>query len=622
MVFKFMENGLTISTKSNETDHLNTGRDVSEESSTKASTVTSGSLHFRDDQMSYVDSNHWLSILNDIKEVQEQLSLSNNNIQGNRSVDKTGSEEELDLMFSPMPSHSIREILQSLPPRTVCDSLLSHYFNSRYMVLRELRYFYTWTLYLQLAAILHPARFQKQYEEFWLDSSKTPTIWIGLLFSILSIAATLRDITTTTAQPGSSTISAEVFRLRTRQCIVLGKYSTTRAYGLETLILHLQSNFMGLVDSNINLWFLMGIIIRLAMRMGYHRDSRRHASISPFEGEMRRRIWANIYQLDILTSFQLGLPSMIPSEYCDTEVPRNLHYSDFGPDSTVLPPSRPLSDHTPVSYTIVKGKIMNVFKKIVGHTQSLSPGSLDVTMVLDMELREAYINIPADSRMKPISQSFMDTSSTIMNRCNVELLYLKAIVVLHRRYLNVDEPNSVNTKSRGACLEAALRILAIQADLHQASQLGGQLYDDRWMISSLAAHDFLLAAMVVCLELSMHIRSANAERDEDFAKQFDALQTSHIIWASASFYSREAGTAAQTLELMIQKIKDSDHVDNPSIVADLRDTTLNADESSLLYAEPMVDMLDGSENLDWVSTFSFRTFIKASLYLTFMYRRC
>ena len=120
-------------------------------------------------------------------------------------------------------------------------------------------------------------------------------------------------------------------------------------------------------------------------------------------------------------------------------------------------------------------------------------------MVLDMEMRELYNDLPPDFKMKPISQSFMDASSSIMNRCNVQLLYLKGIVVLHRRYLNAEPSSPEHGKSRRACLDAALSILSIQSDLHKASQPGGQLYNDRWMMSSFNAHDFLLAAMVVCL---------------------------------------------------------------------------------------------------------------------------
>lgn len=392
-----------------------------------------------------------------------------------------------------------------------------------------------------------------------------------------------------------------MFRLRTRQCIVLGKYATARAYGVETLVLHLQSSFLGLLDSNINIWFLMGILIRLAMRLGYHRDSARHSTISPFEGEMRRRIWAVIYQLDILASFQLGLPSMISDEYCDTQAPKNLHYSDFDPDTTILPPSRPLSDNTAITYTIIKSKIMHVFKRIVGHTQSLSPRILETTIGLDMEMRKIYNDIPPDFKLKPISQSFMDASSSIMNRYNIQLLYLKGIVVLHRRYLNSEPSSLEHAKSRRSCQDAALSILSIQSDLHQASQLGGRLYNDRWMMSSFNAHDFLLAAMVVCLDLSVHLRNPNENRSDKFVKQLEALETSHTIWASTSSNSKDASTAARALEIMIQKIKDSHHIINPSSIPHPGQNLFGV-ENSLSYVEPLSEMLDGSEDLDWVST--------------------
>lgn len=298
-------------------------------------------------------------------------------------------------------------------------------------------------------------------------------------------------------------------------------------------------------------------------------------------------------------SFQLGLPSMIPTEYCDTEAPRNLNYSDFFPDTTVLPPTRPLSDHTLVLYTIVKGKVMDVFKRIVAHTQSLSSPPFETTMMLDVEMREMYNNIPPDYKMKPISRSFMDASSTIMNRCCIELLYLKAIVVLHRRYLDTDTSNSKYAKSRCACLDAALDILSRQADLHQASQPRGQLYEDRWMVSSLTAHDFLLAAMVVCLELSVHMRTATASRYGDFARQFEALKTSHMIWASASPCSKEARTAAQALELMIQKVKNNNDDKKSSSSLLPENNLLSLEDGNLPYAETMTEMIDGSENLNW-----------------------
>lgn len=138
IVSQFLQNGVTIKPQDKQTYSSNDATDNTEAPGDKVSTASSGSLHVRDGQMTYVDSNHWLSILDDIKEVREQLSLSDIHIQENPFDDALGPDNEVDLMFSPMPSHNLREILQSLPPRPVCDSLLSQYFNLTYMVIREL----------------------------------------------------------------------------------------------------------------------------------------------------------------------------------------------------------------------------------------------------------------------------------------------------------------------------------------------------------------------------------------------------------------------------------------------------------------------------------------------------
>jgi hypothetical protein len=86
-----------------------------------------GMLHSRGGQLNYVDSSHWRSILNDIKEVREQLTIQD---EPDMEV-----QPEADIVFGPQ---SASNILQFLPSRPVCDGLLSQYFNATYMVLRKL----------------------------------------------------------------------------------------------------------------------------------------------------------------------------------------------------------------------------------------------------------------------------------------------------------------------------------------------------------------------------------------------------------------------------------------------------------------------------------------------------
>jgi hypothetical protein len=95
-----------------------------------------------DGAVSYVDSNHWLSVLEDIREVREHLSPDGNFLQqksptSNGARWEPGLPEVSSVLGLNASSASLDEILTSLPPRPMCDRLLSHYFNSRYLVLGE-----------------------------------------------------------------------------------------------------------------------------------------------------------------------------------------------------------------------------------------------------------------------------------------------------------------------------------------------------------------------------------------------------------------------------------------------------------------------------------------------------
>lgn len=397
----------------------------------------------------------------------------------------------------------------------------------------------------------------------------------------------------------------------TVQCLVLGRYATANAYVLEAFLLHLQSCFLNSGRPTVDPWFEMGTIIRLAFRMGYHRDPSNLPGVSTFDGEMRRRVWLNIVQIDALMSFHMGFPTMISSQFCDAEDPRNLEYSDLQVDMTSLPPARPFSEHTPVIYTIVKSGVMGVFKKIVSHTQLPTVPPYSATLALEAEMRRVYGNVPEQYQRRDVNRSFTDPSTLILERCTIEILYLKGIIVLLRRFISYDLKSSPYESSRRACVEAALDMLARQADVNKACEPGGRLYEDRWMLLSIPPQDYLLAAMVICLDLSVHMRSDRATSTDkpghrDLAdREYRALQTACQIWSLHSSNSREMRTAAEAINLMITKVAEKDHAASVAHPASFVDMT-SADGFELPYAGPMSQMIDGSEAIDWVSSFETR----------------
>lgn len=87
-----------------------------------------------------------------------------------------------------------------------------------------------------------------------------------------------------------------------------------------------------------------------------------------------------------------------------------------------------------------------------------------------------------------------------MRRLICEILHLKSMCVLHRRYLTYE--GSMYEGSRKACCEASLRLLDIQAEFDKHSGEGGRLYEKRYMFTNPTGyHDFLMAAMCICLDL-------------------------------------------------------------------------------------------------------------------------
>jgi hypothetical protein len=432
-------------------------------------------------------------------------------------------------------------------------------------------------------------------------------LWIALFLGILSVSAHLRLKASTDGTLDGSIPSPDILQQKTAQCLILGGYKTAKAYALEALLLHLQSGFLGEMKTNSRQWFDMGVILRLAFRMGYHRDpSTLPGTTTPFESEMRRRVWLHVFQLDALLSFQIGLPSMIPADCCDTQVPRNLYDADLHVEMTALPPSRPCTEYTPVLYCISKAGVMKIFKGIVAHTISLATPSYSRTLTLDAEMRGAYTLVPEFLKRRDISQSLMDSSEVILNRCTIELLYLKGIVVLHRRYIRYEHQDTKFETSRRFCVEAALEILARQADLHQAFQPGGRLQEDQWMLPSLTVYDFLLAAMVICLDLSVRLEShtttfLDERADQGFvSRELLALKDSQRIWATNSHLSPESRIASLALDLMARKVteRQAAFACNDAASLDLA----SAVGLELPYMEPMSEMIDGSETLDWVST--------------------
>jgi hypothetical protein len=373
---------------------------------------------------------------------------------------------------------------------------------------------------------------------------------------------------------GRSNEMAEVFKSRTAQSLVLADYTKPAPNTIETLILHLHGEQGCSKDAGVSSWVVVGMIARFAMRMGYHRDPKPYPDVTPFQGEMRRRVWAVVKQMDLGFSFQLGLPSMLRSSECDTDIPRNIFDEEFGEATTEMPPSRPLTEPTPISFMITRARLMSIFGRILEQFNSLEPHMYEDVMKLDRELREEQERIPPHLRFIPIEESVAEPAALIMQRYGLDLLYQRGLCVLHRKFLARARESPRFSNSRLSCVDASMVLLNHQAGLHRETQTPtGRLRSVRWYAPSLTTSDFLQAAMIICLDLYHSTKEANRPSADYFigwdqerqVEMLRALETARDIWLSLKDTSIEAYKASVNISTMLHNLCSNRQKSNPII---------------------------------------------------------
>ena len=111
----------------------------------------------------YLDSSHWSSLLEDIKEIREQLSpssateqpLTMDSSSTNAEWTPQEAQDGIDIIFGQHEVLDPRQLLESLPSREVCDSLVSQYFRPRHAILRGSHYLLFHVCHIILADICH-----------------------------------------------------------------------------------------------------------------------------------------------------------------------------------------------------------------------------------------------------------------------------------------------------------------------------------------------------------------------------------------------------------------------------------------------------------------------------------
>ncbi|TVY38561.1 Pyrrolocin cluster transcription factor [Lachnellula occidentalis] len=447
-----------------------------------------------------------------------------------------GSTHWGDVLGEPV---SFREVLATLPAKPAVEKLIRRFFDERECPVPAFNF-------------LHCPTFLQQYEDFCVNPTQGKVMWLGLLFSILTLVMLSYHILLDEPPEyeGVSESLFELYRLRTAQCLMLGDITKCAPFTIETLIFNSMAEQATRHDSGASVWLMFGVINRVALQMGYQRDPSQYKEISVFQGEMRRRIWFFIIRIDSLTSFQAGLPSMIGSLKYDTLEPRSLHNSEVYEGMTELPPSRPKGEQTPVAYMLAKGTIVRVVGEIGDLLNSLDTYSYDDVLKLDAELIRCHAELPPYLQFGSLSDRKVNESYIYNGTVQLELLYHQGICVLHRKFLSKGAFDKKYERSRLQCVQSALALLSLQRALYSDATLSdGRLrFTRHWYRFTYTSETFILAAMILCLDLK-HRKVEASLRNNNFDSDkletiLTALHGSREIWGHAKGLTIESAADA------------------------------------------------------------------------------
>ncbi|KJK66797.1 specific transcription factor domain protein [Aspergillus parasiticus SU-1] len=292
---------------------------MSLQSDTKSETGP-GRLISKGERSIYLDNYLWKTASNEVQDAESILPESSGGVSYQIPRARIEGELELDegaLLFGPASTPN----LSGLHPNPV------HIFK-------------LWQTFLEnvnpLTKIIHVPTLQQRILNASGNLNSMPSELEALMFAIY--CAAIRSLSDEEVLQGfgksRTTLLGQYQQAAQSALVKAGLLKTSNMVILQAFVIFILSA-RGEYNPH-TLWSLSGIAVRLAQRIGLHRDGSR-LGLSIFETEMRRRLWWQITVSDAAISRMSGSTSSL-YPLADTRIPLNVNDSDLDVKMKEIPP--------------------------------------------------------------------------------------------------------------------------------------------------------------------------------------------------------------------------------------------------------------------------------------------
>lgn len=155
-------------------------------------------------------------------------------------------------------------------------------------------------------------------------------------------------------------------------------------------------------DSPRFVWMMTGLVIRMAQALGLQRDGSQFDHLTPYEVEIRRRVWWAVVLLDLRSSEDQGMELTITSGSFDTKLPLNVNDADIEPQMKQTPSERQYV--TDMTLAVVSYEMCDVMRRLmassVGEGASSPTDQRRLLNEIYERLDRSYLQYSTDSILR------------------------------------------------------------------------------------------------------------------------------------------------------------------------------------------------------------------------------
>ncbi|KAL2423252.1 hypothetical protein ABEF95_003185 [Exophiala dermatitidis] len=238
--------------------------------------------------------------------------------------------------------------------------------------------------------MLHIPSLREEINLFWRTPTALGYEWLSQFLMMLALGCPRSQ---RLAHPQMVNLFLEGAEACLMQTQFLAKPTLTSIRVMVMMTLAKQIDMVAFDDSG-GVWAYLGLVVRLAMSMGLHRHSRWFVSMSPFEAEMRKRVWVTLVFMDLQNSLEAGQsPLLHPDDY-ETLCPTGFQDEDMPAPLEDENTPRPESDEAHVHHhhgmvanestfqTFLDSSLQSILRinRLVHHHHHQSPNEPDDTI--------------------------------------------------------------------------------------------------------------------------------------------------------------------------------------------------------------------------------------------------